>query len=43
MHDRQLEEAVLARGADTAAEVLARTLTAVGLTGGTPHEPAKEA
>lgn len=42
---RRLEEAALARDADTAAEVLARhlTLTAAGLTGCTHHEPAKEA
>ena len=42
---RRLEEAALARDADTAAEVLARhlTQTAAGLTGRTHHEPAKEA
>ncbi|MFE0252697.1 GntR family transcriptional regulator [Streptomyces sp. NPDC059010] len=42
---RRLEEAALARDADTAAEVLAQhlTLTAAGLTGCTHHEPAKEA
>lgn len=41
---RRLEEAALARDADTAAGVLARhlTLTAAGLTGRTDHEPAKE-
>ncbi|MDQ1023270.1 DNA-binding GntR family transcriptional regulator [Streptomyces umbrinus] len=39
---RRLEEAALARDADTAAEVLAQhlTQTAAGLTG-SPHEPAK--
>ncbi|MFH8771120.1 GntR family transcriptional regulator [Streptomyces sp. NPDC017958] len=42
---RRLEEAALARDAHTAAEVLAQhlTLTAVGLTRCTHHEPAKEA
>jgi DNA-binding GntR family transcriptional regulator len=42
---RRLEEAALARDADSAAEVLARhlTLTAAGLTGCTHHEPATEA
>ncbi|MEV6210152.1 GntR family transcriptional regulator [Kitasatospora sp. NPDC051914] len=42
---RRLEEAALARDADTAAEVLARhlTLSAAGLTDCTHHEPAKEA
>ena len=42
---RRLEEAALARDADTAAEVLTRhlTLTAAGLTGRTHHEPAREA
>jgi DNA-binding GntR family transcriptional regulator len=42
---RRLEEATLARDADTAAETLAQhlTLTAAGLTGRTHHEPAKEA
>ncbi|WP_371547076.1 GntR family transcriptional regulator [Streptomyces sp. NBC_00554] len=41
---RRLEEAALARDADTAAEVLARhfTLTAAELTGPTHHESAKE-
>ncbi|MGW2780074.1 GntR family transcriptional regulator [Streptomyces populi] len=42
---RRLEEAALARDADTAAEVLARhlTLTAAGLTGCAHREPAKDA
>ncbi|MFD1934025.1 MULTISPECIES: GntR family transcriptional regulator [Nonomuraea] len=42
---RRLEEAALARDADTAAEALARhlTLTAAELTGCTHHEPAQEA
>ncbi|MFF3934808.1 GntR family transcriptional regulator [Streptomyces phaeofaciens] len=42
---RQLEEAALARDADTAAEVLARhlTMTAAGLTGCAHHEPTEEA
>ncbi|MEF9915648.1 GntR family transcriptional regulator [Streptomyces sp. P5-A9] len=42
---RRLEEAVLARDADTAAEVLIRhlTQTAAGLTGCTHHEPEREA
>lgn len=42
---RRLEEAALARDADTAADVLAQhlTRTAAGLTGCTDHEPAKEA
>ncbi|MEY9963489.1 DNA-binding GntR family transcriptional regulator [Streptacidiphilus sp. MAP12-16] len=42
---RRLEETALARDANTAAEVLAQhlTLTAAELTGGTCHEPAKEA
>ncbi|MGW6602508.1 GntR family transcriptional regulator [Streptomyces sp. NPDC055036] len=41
---RRLEEAVLARDADTAAEVLIRhlTQTAAGLTGCTHHEPERE-
>ncbi|MFB4319990.1 GntR family transcriptional regulator [Actinomadura sp. 21ATH] len=41
---RRLEEAALARDADTAAEVLARhlTQTAAGLTGPTHDDPAKE-
>lgn len=42
---RRLEEAALARDADTAAEVLTQhlTQTAAGLTGCTHREPAKEA
>jgi DNA-binding GntR family transcriptional regulator len=42
---RRLEEAALARDADTAAEVLIRhlTQTAAGLTGCTHHEPEKKA
>ncbi|WP_280881765.1 GntR family transcriptional regulator [Streptomyces pseudovenezuelae] len=42
---RRLEEAALARDADTAAEVLARhlTQTAAALTGSTPHQPAGKA
>ncbi|MFI9272147.1 GntR family transcriptional regulator [Kitasatospora sp. NPDC052896] len=42
---RRLEEAALARDADTAAEVLAQhlTLTVAGLTGRTHHEPTEEA
>jgi DNA-binding GntR family transcriptional regulator len=42
---RRLEEAALARDADTAAEILAQhlALTAAGLTGRTRHEPAQEA
>ncbi|MEW2354925.1 GntR family transcriptional regulator [Spirillospora sp. NPDC029432] len=42
---RRLEEAALARDADTAAEVLTLhlTLTAAGLTGCPDHEPGKEA
>ncbi|MEV0041445.1 GntR family transcriptional regulator [Streptomyces sp. NPDC050804] len=42
---RRLEEAALARDADTAAEVLAQhlTLTAAGLTGCTHHEPTRKA
>nr|WP_324290864.1 FCD domain-containing protein [Streptomyces sp. H27-S2] len=42
---RRLEEAVLARDADTAAEVLIRhlTQTAAGLTGCTHREPEREA
>ncbi|MGX1909968.1 GntR family transcriptional regulator [Streptomyces phaeochromogenes] len=42
---RRLEEAALARDADTAAEVLAQhlTQTAAGLTGSTHQEPAKQA
>jgi DNA-binding GntR family transcriptional regulator len=41
---RRLEEAALARDADTAAEILAQhlTLTAAGLTGRIHHEPAKK-
>ncbi|MDO0916642.1 GntR family transcriptional regulator [Streptomyces sp. DT2A-34] len=41
---RRLEEAALARDADSAAEVLVQhlTLTAAGLTGCTHHEPVKE-
>ena len=41
----RLEEAALARDADTAAEVLARhlTMTAAGLTGCAHHEPTEEA
>ncbi|QKV90734.1 GntR family transcriptional regulator [Streptomyces sp. NA02950] len=41
---RRLEEAALARDADTAAEVLAQhlTMTAAVLTGCTDHEPSKE-
>ncbi len=42
---RRLEEAALARDADTAAEALAQhlTLTAAALTGRAPHEPAQQA
>ncbi|MBN6051906.1 hypothetical protein JYK22_08155, partial [Nonomuraea sp. RK-328] len=42
---RRLEEAALARDAGTAAEVLTRhlTRTAAALTGGTDHDPAREA